>query len=196
MARDNGNSTGDSRELTGFTAEIYEWLEAIAFALAIVVLLFTFVFRVVGVSGGSMENTLFNGDRLLVNSLFYKPEHGDVVIVVTDNKYVEGPIVKRVIGVAGDKIEYDASTGVVTVNGEQLDETAYIDEQNRGGASSSFDGVDSITVPEGYVFIMGDNRLVSFDSRDKRLGAVKEDDILGEVIFRIYPFGSVGKLRG
>ena len=196
MARDNVNSGNDSRELTGFTAEIYEWLEAIAFALAIVVLLFTFVFRVVGVSGSSMESTLYNGDRLLINSLFYKPERGDVVIAVTDNEYTEGPLVKRVIGIAGDKIEYDASTGAVTVNGERLDETAYIDDENIGGKSSSFDGVDSVTVPEGYVFLMGDNRRISFDSRDKRLGAISEDDILGKVIFRIYPFGNVGKLRG
>lgn len=195
MARDNENSVSDSRKLTGFSAEIYEWMEAIAFALAIVVLLFTFVFRVVAVDGTSMDTTLADGDRLLVNSLFYTPERGDIVIVVTDSDLVSGPIVKRVIGVEGDRIKYDPSTGAVWVNGKELSEP-YVDVERIGGASSTFDDTDEITVKQGCVFIMGDNRKVSLDSRTIGLRDIRKEDVLGHVILRIYPFDKIGAPRG
>ncbi len=194
MGRFNGTASNDKRKLNGFAAEIYEWMEAIAFALAIVVILFTFVFRVVSVSGGSMDSSLANGDRLLVNSLFFEPEQGDVVIVVKENEHTSDPIIKRVIACPGQTVRYDSSTFVVYVDGQPLDESAYLDDDKKGGASAWLS--EEVTLGEDEYIVMGDNRKISFDSRNEALGAVSRDDILGEVILRIYPFNSIGEIRG
>ncbi len=194
MAKFNGSASNDKRKLDGFAAEVYEWMEAIAFALAIVVILFTFVFRVVSVSGGSMDSTLANGDRLLVNSMFYEPEQGDIVIVVKETEQTSDPIIKRVIACPGQTVRYDSSTHVVYVDGQPLDESAYVDEDKNGGASAWLS--EEVTLGEDEYIVMGDNRAISFDSRDQRLGAVSRDDILGEVLVRIYPFNSIGGVRG
>ncbi len=194
MARSNGGASNDERKLGGFAAEIYEWMEAIAFALAIVVVLFTFVFRVVSVSGGSMDSSLANGDRLLVNSLFYELEQGDIVIVVKENEHTDDPIIKRIIACPGQTVRYDSSTHVVYVDGQPLDESAYVDADKNGGASAWLS--EEVTLGDDEYIVMGDNRQISFDSRNEALGAVSKDDILGEVIFRIYPFNSIGAIRG
>ncbi len=194
MGRFNGSASNDKRRLSGFAAEIYEWMEAVAFALAIVVILFTFVFRVVSVSGGSMDSSLSNGDRLLVNSLFYEPEQGDVVIVVKENEHTSDPIIKRIIACPGQRIKYDSSTNVVYVDGQPLDESAYVDDDKNGGASAWLS--EEVTLGEDEYVVMGDNRKISFDSRNEALGAVSKDDILGEVLIRIYPFNSIGEIRG
>lgn len=194
MGRFNGTASNDKRKLNGFAAEVYEWMEAIAFALAIVVILFTFVFRVVSVSGGSMDSSLANGDRLLVNSLFFEPEQGDVVIVVKENEHTSDPIIKRVIACPGQTVRYDSSTFVVYVDGQPLDESAYLDDDKKGGASAWLS--EEVTLGENEYIVMGDNRKISFDSRNEALGAVSKEDILGEVILRIYPFNSIGEIRG
>ncbi len=194
MGRFNGSASNDKRKLNGFVAEVYEWMEAVAFALAIVVILFTFVFRVVSVSGGSMDSSLANGDRLLVNSLFFEPEQGDVVIVVKENEHTSDPIIKRIIACPGQTVRYDSSTYVVYVDGQPLDESAYIDDDKKGGASAWLS--KEITLGEDEYIVMGDNRKISFDSRNEALGAVSKDDILGEVLLRIYPFNSIGEIRG
>lgn len=194
MAQFNKSASNDKRKLSGFAAEIYEWMEAIAFALAIVVILFTFVFRVVSVSGGSMDSSLSNGDRLLVNSLFFEPEQGDIVIVIKENDHTDDPIIKRVIACPGQTVRYDSSTGVVYVDGQPLDESAYVDDDKNGGTSSWLS--EGVTLGDDEYIVMGDNRKISFDSRNEALGAVSKDDILGEVLFRIYPFNSIGEVRG
>ncbi len=194
MAGFNGSASNDKRKLSGFAAEVYEWMEAIAFALAIVVILFTFVFRVVSVSGGSMDTSLTNGDRLLVNSLFYEPEQGDIVIVVKETEHTSDPIVKRVIACPGQTVRYDSSTHEVYVDGQPLDESGYVDSDKNGGTSGWLS--EEITLGEDQYIVMGDNRKISFDSRNEALGAVSKDDILGEVMFRIYPFNSIGEVRG
>lgn len=190
MSENNKNS----RKLSGFAAELYEWVEAIAFALAIVVILFTFVFRVISIDGPSMESTLFDEDRLIVTNFFYTPEQGDVVVITQDNDYDNVPIIKRVIAVENQTIDIDASTGVVTVDGVALDESAYIDEDKTliwAGDWAEY----PYTVPEDCVFVLGDNRRNSFDSRDQRLGVVHNENILGKAILRIYPFDSIGGIR-
>ncbi len=194
MARFNSNASNDKRKLSGFAAEVYEWMEAIAFALAIVVILFTFVFRVVSVSGGSMDTSLTNGDRLLVNSLFYEPEQGDIVIVVKETEHTSDPIIKRVIACPGQTVRYDSSTHVVYVDGQPLDESSYIDADKNGGASAWLS--EEVTLGDDEYIVMGDNRKISFDSRNQDLGAVSREDILGEVMIRIYPFNSIGEVRG
>ena len=175
----------------GVVVEIYEWLEAIAFALAIVVILFTFVFRVVSVSGPSMQPTLMGGDRVILNSVFFTPKDGDIVVITQDNSHDNEPLIKRVIAVEGQTIFIDAENDVVTVDGVQLNETYILEEDmEREGDAYEY----PLTIPKGKVFVMGDNRNDSFDSRSEGLGMVDEDNIMGKAIFRIYPFEKVGGL--
>ncbi|MBQ9901525.1 MAG: signal peptidase I [Clostridia bacterium] len=173
----------------GFVVEIYEWLEAVAFALSIVVLLFTFLFRVVSVSGPSMNPTLYSGDRIVLNSLFYTPENGDIVVITQPNSHDNEPLIKRVIAVEGQTISIDAESDTVTVDGVKLNEPYIFDQDiQRSGEAYEY----PLTIPKGKVFVMGDNRNDSFDSRDPGLGMVEEKYIMGKAIFRIYPFERVG----
>lgn len=181
----------EEKKSTGFAVEIYEWLEAVAFALAIVVILFTFIFRIVSVSGPSMQPTLHSGDRIVLTNLFYTPENGDVVVVTQPNSHDNEPLIKRVIAVEGQTIDVNAETNIITVDGVALNE-AYILEQDLNTSGNAYQY--PITIPEGKVFVMGDNRNDSFDSRDAGLGMVDEKYIMGKAIFRIYPFESVGGL--
>lgn len=190
--KENDMEKAQNEKSGGFVVEIYEWLEAVAFALALVVLMFTFVFRIVSVSGPSMQPTLHGGDRIVLSSLFYTPKNGDIVVVTQPNSHDNEPLIKRVIAVEGQTIDVDAETDTVTVDGVKLNET-YILEQDirREGDAYEF----PITIPEGKVFVMGDNRNDSFDSRDPGLGMVDEKYIMGKAVFRIYPFESVGGLK-
>lgn len=165
---------------------VYDWIEAAVFSLVCVVLVFTFLVRIVGVKGPSMENTLFENDRLLLTSLFYTPERGDIVVI---NRYVEDPLIKRVIAVAGDTLEIDPVAQQVILNGEVQDESAYTDF-----STPPIDMIGEIYVPEGYVFVMGDHRTDSHDSRSADIGLVRVKDIVGKAVFRIWPFQDVGFL--
>ncbi len=178
----------DNRRLKGTIAEVYEWLEAVAFALAIVVLLFTFVFRIVSVSGDSMLPTLQDENRVLVSCLFYTPKENDIVIIVNpaDAEYNK-PLVKRVIATGGQYIQI--ADGIAYVDGSPRIIDGLEQILNAGNA---FDFTEPVYVPEGYVFVMGDNRNNSLDSRDARIGLVDVNYIIGEVQFRIYPFDKFG----
>ena len=179
--------------------ELMEWLEAVVFSLVGVVLVFTFVFRVVGVQGMSMFPTLDGedelnrskpGDRVIISHLFYEPQQGDI-IVITQPTEAKKPIIKRIIATENQKIDIDKETGAVSVDDKVLDEpyiNAPIDSNHYGHF------VYPLTVPKGHVFVLGDNRNHSLDSRDKGVGMVDERYILGKAIFRIYPFKSFGGL--
>ncbi len=165
-----------------------EWFESIVFALTVLVLAFTFVVRVAAVSGSSMEPTLHEGDRLLLQSIG-SPKAGD--IVVTDDLIDYGkPLVKRVIAVGGDVVNIDFQSGVVYVNGEPLDEP-YTAEPTWISEGQEF----PLTVPEGYLFLMGDNRNASKDSRSTEIGCIDERDILGKALLRIYPLQKIGVIQ-
>lgn len=166
-----------------------EWFESIVFALTVLVLVFTFVVRVAAVNGISMENTLQPGDRLLLQSVGYTPQRGDVV--VTDDLIDYGkPLVKRVIAVGGDVVDIDFQTGAVTVNGETLEEP-YIRELTLLDEGQTFPH----TVPQGKLFLMGDNRCQSKDSRSPEIGCIDERDILGKAILRIFPLQKIGVIQ-
>lgn len=188
----SNRQNAQEKQAGGVMVEIYEWLEAIAFALSIVVILFTFIFRVVSVSGPSMNPTLISGDRVILNSLFYTPSNGDIVVITQPNSHDNEPLIKRVIAVEGQTISVDAEKDTVTVDGVVLTEN-YILEEDLQRAGDAFEY--PITIPKGKVFVMGDNRNDSFDSRASGLGLVDEDYIMGRAIFRIYPFERVGGLR-
>ena len=158
-----------------------EWFETLVSAVVVLVLVFSFFFRIIQVDGSSMVPTLHNGDRLIVWGAGYTPERGDVVIVDGDTVYGK-PLVKRVIAKGGDTISIDYATGEVVVNGQLLDEP-YLAEPTRLGYDIEF----PYTVPEGTLFVMGDNRNNSDDSRDDRIGCIDEDYVLGKVVLALWP---------
>ena len=161
--------------------DLYEWVQALVCSVLAVVVVFTFVIRLIGVDGHSMVPTLQDGDRLLVlNSLFYDDyRYGDVVVLRKDS-FLEEPIVKRVIAVGGQTVEIDYDTGTVYVDGQPLEED-YIMEPMVRPESPYLQGT-YWEVPEGSVFVMGDNRNNSSDSRDSRLGPVDTRYVLGRAI--------------
>lgn len=174
----------------------YTWQQNIAlylhdmvYMLAIVMILLMLIFRIIVVDGPSMERTLLNGDyMLLVSNLFYKnPQPGDVV-VVSKQAYDNGkPIVKRVIATEGQVVDIDFQEGVVYVDGEALDEP-YTKTLTTLKEGNSFPQ----TVEEGCVFIMGDNRNNSKDSRSPQIGQVDKREVLGKVFFLLFPGTGMG----
>ena len=161
---------------------LLEWYEALISAALVLVLIFSFFFRIIQVDGSSMVPTLVNGDKLIVWGAGYTPQRGDVVIVDSYTSYGK-PLVKRVIAKGGDTVSIDYATGTVAVNGEVLQED-YIEEPTYLGYDVTF----PYTVPEGTVFVMGDNRNQSLDSRSTYVGCIDERDILGNVLVCFMPF--------
>ena len=164
--------------------DLYEWVQSLVGSVLVVVAIFTFVIRLMGVDGHSMLNTLQHGDRLLVvNSMLYHDyKYGDIVILRKDGVFDDDPIVKRVIAVEGQTVDIDFAEGIVYVDGEALEED-YIREPTYTAEGTEF----PLTVPEGSIFVMGDNRNGSSDSRDYRLGTVDTRYVIGKAAFLIFP---------
>ena len=162
--------------------DTYDWIQSIISALIICVVAFLFAFRVIDVSGNSMNPTLIDGNKMLVSGLFYKPKQGDVVIFKTDRYDPDKALVKRVIATEGQVVNIDFDQGIVYVNDQPIEES-YIADTTR----IKEDFMGPWTVPEGCVFVMGDNRNQSTDSRDKRIGNVDEREIVGRAYAVIYP---------
>ena len=179
------------KKIDSFTSSCYEWMEALITSLVVVVVVFTFIFRVVNVSGSSMLPTLENNDRVLLSSLFYTPKQGDVV-VISRTVGLSKPIIKRIIAMEGQTVDIDFEKGIVLVDGEPLDESAYIEN---GITTQYSDFTFPMEVPEGYVFVLGDNRPVSKDSRSKDVGMVDERYILGKAEWIVFPFDRFGKIE-
>ena len=188
---------GRGQDKPGLVREIYDWVDAIVVTLIAVVVLFTFVFRIVGVKGESMLQTLHPDDRVIITNLFYKPKAGDIVVIsrnyTNDENQVKTrdnePIIKRVIATEGQTVDIDFSTGVVTVDGVQLEET-YINTPT----NLHYDITFPQRVPENCIFVMGDNRNKSLDSRSSEIGMIDQRYVLGHAVFRVLPFGSFGGL--
>ena len=174
-----------------FILNCYEWMESLVFAVIILAIVFTFFFRVVNVSGPSMLPSLQSNDRVLISMLFHKPQEGDVV-VITRTQGLTQPIIKRVIATEGQTVDIDFDTGMVYVDGEMLDESAYLEH---GTTTQPSDYTFPLTVPEGYVFVLGDNRAVSNDSRSKDVGMVDERYIMGKAEWILFPFDRFGKIN-
>ena len=164
--------------------DLYEWVQSLVGSVLVVVAIFTFVIRMMGVDGHSMLNTLQHGDRLLVvNSMLYHDyKYGDIVILRKNGVFDDDPIVKRVIAVEGQTVDIDFAEGIVYVDGEALEEE-YIREPTYTAEGTEF----PLTVPEGSIFVMGDNRNGSSDSRDYRLGTVDTRYVIGKAAFLIFP---------
>ena len=170
--------------------EAYDWIQSLISALLICVLVFVFVLRIMDVHGTSMFPTLNNGDKVLVSDLFYEPARGDIVVFKKDSYDDNKALVKRVVAVAGDVVNIDFEKGVVYVNGEALEED-YIDVLT----TTKIDFIGPQTVPDSCLFVMGDNRNASTDSRDKRIGMVDKRLIIGKVLLVVYPFESFGSVE-
>lgn len=182
-------------------SDLFQNALCIIFAVFVI---FTQIFVFSGVSGESMSPTLSDSDQLFVLDAFYKPTQGDVVIIdnktaalldengnVTEKTGLDCRIVKRIIALGGDTVDIDFEKGVVTVNGKALEEKYISEPTTRDEGAFEY----PLTVPGGYAFVLGDNRNISKDSRHEDVGLVPEDEIIGKVILRYYPFGSFGTVE-
>ena len=169
--------------------DIFDFVEFFVIAFAVILLIFTFFIRQTVVTGGSMLPTLTNGDRLIISNFFYTPKAGDVVVIQIEDEIAEkrplvlakdSSIIKRVIATEGQTVRIQ--NGIVYVDGApfEADFTYFPD----------VDSMAEITVSEGHIFVMGDNRIVSLDSRV--LGEIDERTVIGKVLFRIAPFSEFG----
>jgi signal peptidase I len=208
----------DDRNTTDKTISfVYDLTELFAISFAIVMIILCFFLRQSDVSGSSMEKTIQNGDKLLVSNIAYTPEQGDVVIVHSLHN-LSTPLVKRVIAVGGDTVSINFSRWMIEVNGEiyeqRKDENGndakiggdYVkyEEGYPMGASAALIQIGfkynpetdtyTATVPEGHLFILGDNRRDSKDSRDPSVGFVDERLVVGKSSFRLAPFSKMGFL--
>jgi signal peptidase I len=168
--------------------EMFDWLQSIVSTLVVCILLFVFVGRTIGVNGSSMRQTLEEGDRLVISNLFYTPKYGDIVVLRKES-FADYPIVKRVIATEGRTVDIDFTAGVVSVDGVPLDEPYTNTPTNE---PEDFTG--PVTVPEGCVFVMGDNRNRSTDSRTNTIGCVDTRYIIGKALLRITPISRFGGL--
>lgn len=187
-----GEEKQGKREKGSLASDLFDWAEALVYALALLVVVCAFFVRLSGVQGTSMYPTLDNGDQLLLLSFGYnEPERGDIVVLMADD-FMDKPLVKRVIGIGGDVIDMDPS-GTVTVNGEALYEP-YINDLN-GQDMYLGDIQFPLTVPDGQVFVMGDNRNGSSDSRKAEVGTIPYEKIVGKAVFRLFPFNRMGQIE-
>ena len=194
-AEDTPNEESASQPRGKRLLSFIEYLEIFAIGVCAVLVLFSFVFRICTVDGDSMKNTLHNGEKLVISDLFYTPERGDVIVFhQTGNRNL--PLVKRVIGIEGDTVVIDFDSWTVTIT-DKGGNTSVIDEPyiNIDTPLHRQSGVHTYVVPEGCVFVLGDNRNDSMDSTDMTsVGYVDVRRILGKVIFRYSPadkFGSI-----
>lgn len=177
----NPTAPAEEPKAPWYASLMYDAIESVKGAVVVVFLIFAFVFRAVGVDGDSMYPTLKDGDWVAVSGITTELERGDI-IVSTQPWERNVPIVKRVIAVGGDIVYIDFNANAVFVNGEKLNEP-YIAELTR----VSYDVEFPVTVDEGKLFVMGDNRNVSLDSRSSKIGLIDERYVLGKVLFRVYP---------
>ena len=170
--------------------EVYEWVQCVVVALIACVLLFTFFGRVIDVVGRSMVPTLQDGDKIIITRMAGDYEAGDIVVLRKES-FKPDPIVKRIIATEGQTVDIDFEQGIVYVDGFPLAEP-YTNEPT----FDPEDFVGPVTVPEGCVFVLGDNRNNSQDSREATIGCVDKGYILGKVVFRILPLSHFGAIYG
>ncbi|WP_346704199.1 signal peptidase I [uncultured Agathobaculum sp.] len=175
-----------------FSSELFSWGESLMAVLIFFVVVFTFFVRLIGVDGTSMYPTLQDRSIMLVSNLGYTPEKGDIVVLRKEGFYSDQPIVKRVIATGGDTIDIDPVTGDVIVNGEVLDEPYILEKINT--LERMGDLTYPQTVPEGCIYVLGDNRNGSTDSRWSSLGMVDERYVLGHVLSVVFPFSDFGSV--
>lgn len=169
--------------------DVYDWIQCLISALIVCVVIFIFFVRVIDVKGTSMNPTLNNQDKMLVSDVFYTPKVGDIVVFRKEEYDPDKALVKRVIATEGQEINIDFDKGIVYVDGAAIEED-YIKELT----TTKLDFIGPQTVPEGCVFVMGDNRNMSTDSRKSEIGMVDNRLIIGKVYCVIFPLTSFGRV--
>lgn len=177
------------KEVLTMGQELYQTLQSLVSIVLVIIFLFTFVVRITVVDGESMENTLHHGDIVLTWTLGYTPKQGDVV-VLTKETFREQSIIKRVIATEGQTVDIDYATSTVYVDGVALDEPYIKEFMNPLWGEN----IDHVTVPEGHIFVMGDNRNNSSDSRLPSIGVVDERCVIGHGVMVLFPFADFGML--
>ena len=186
----------------GVSGFLFDALEMFAWSLAILLLLFTFVLRLCRVDGASMENTLYDGENLLLYSLFYEPQQDDIVVfhLTGEGKNLEKMLVKRVIATGGQTVEIDFKNNKITVDGVLYEDEHAVLKNSADAIVNQYlyfrpdwkyehaTDTMTVTVPQGHLFVLGDNRNFSRDSRDSDIMFVDERCVLGRVIARVAPF--------
>ncbi len=186
--------------------DLFDWLDIIVASIVSVVIIFTLLFRVVTIVGDSMQNTFYNGEKIIITNLFYEPEYGDVVVIsrnagnTTDKLTASSePLIKRVIATGEQYVDIDFEKGKVYVgySSNRADMTELDEPYIKAPTYLEADVEFPVYVPEGYVFVLGDNRNDSKDSRFSEIGEnglINEKYILGRAVFRIFPINRAGKI--
>lgn len=182
-----------------FKKDVFDWVEILVHAILAVVLCFSFLFRIATIDGESMTNTLQNGEKVIITNLAYEPKAGDIVVISRNREnsvYTANvgnkPIIKRIIATEGQTVDIDFEKGVVYVDGVALEEG-----YTRTPTNLKYDIDFPVRVDEGCVFVLGDNRNDSLDSRSSQIGDYGMIDtryILGHAVCRIFPFDKIGKI--
>lgn len=177
--------------------EVVEYAELLAFALLFVLVALTFVFRMCTIDGDSMVDTLHDKEKIIVSDLFYTPERGDIVVTHQTSDRYNKPLVKRVIGVPGDTVTINHDTyEIVITDSDGNSQVLQEDYLTLIGNNIYYHGIDTYEVPDNCLFVLGDNRNNSLDSRNMYdIGYVDSRRVLGKAIFRISPISKFGAIK-
>lgn len=182
-------SSHSHTENSGSASDTYDWIQSLISALIFCVILFVFFIRLIYVNGNSMNPTLYDGNLMFVSNFLYTPKNGDIVVFKKDDYNPNKALVKRVIATEGQEVNIDFNTGLLYVDGEVVEEE-YISELTY----NKLDFIGPQTVPEGCVFLLGDNRNQSTDSRNALIGMVDTRLIIGKAHFVLYPLDQIRKV--
>ncbi|MBQ4602836.1 MAG: signal peptidase I [Clostridia bacterium] len=179
------NVTVKEKPKFDLSRSIFEWVELVAISITVVMVILNCFARYSPVNGASMNETLQHEDVLILSDLFYTPKNGDIVVFESQQTGYDEPYVKRVIATEGQVVDYDPITNKVTVDGVEPEWEQYATYKNQQRTAYYAEISYPYTVPKGHIFVMGDNRWNSRDSRD--IGPVDVRTVLGRVVFRLFP---------
>ena len=186
----------DNNKKISVLSEIVDYAELIAFALLFVIIALTFVFRMCTIDGDSMVDTLHDEEKIIVSDFLYTPKRGDIVVLHQTGDNYNKPLVKRVIGIAGDTVKINHDTNEIVVTDSDGNSSLIKEDYLTLNGAQLYYGTNTYTVPEGCLFVLGDNRNESLDSRNMySIGYVDSRRVLGKAIFRISPINKMGVIE-